>query len=71
MIKPEMKDKSTVNVYLKPEQLAEKLQIGRDKAYKLCALEGFPAIKLNNSFRIHPIKLELWLDENLGNIINL
>lgn len=58
-------------VYLTVKDVASILQIGKDKVYMLCALDGFPAIKINKSYRIHPIKLANWLEDNLGKTIDL
>ncbi len=54
------------NQYLTPQDIQKHLQIGRDKAYALCAVKGFPAIKINKTYRIDPIKYQQWLDKQLG-----
>ena len=54
------------NTYLTPKDIQEHLQIGRDKAYALCALKGFPAIKIGSSYRVDPIKYNDWLDKQSG-----
>jgi excisionase family DNA binding protein len=37
---------------LTPAQVAELLQIGRTRAYQLCHVEGFPAVRIGKTFRI-------------------
>lgn len=71
MKKTETSSTTGTPIYLTPLQIAARLQIGKDKAYKLCSLDGFPAIKLNNSYRIDPIRFDLWLENNLGKTIYL
>ncbi len=65
------KSNSTSIVYLTVQDIATTLQIGKDKAYMLCALDGFPAIKINKAYRIHPLKFTKWLEDNLGKCIAL
>ena len=60
-----------VEKYLTPKDIQQHLQIGKDKAYKLCALKGFPAIKINSTYRINSSKYFKWLQENESSIVNL
>ena len=56
----------TLQTYLTPKDIQDHLQIGRDKVYALCALKGFPAIKIGSSYRIDPAKYNKWLEKQIG-----
>lgn len=64
-------EKMQNTMYLTPKDVAVYLQVGKDKAYALCRLSGFPAIKFGASYRIDPKKFEKWLDEHIGDVISL
>ena len=57
--------------YITPKQIGEHLQIGKDKVYALCQLDGFPAIKIGKSYRINENKYIKWLEKHEGTTINL
>lgn len=57
--------------YLTPKQIQEHLQIGKDKVYSLCSLDGFPAIKFGSTYRINKTKYKKWLEEHEGMNVNL
>ncbi len=57
--------------FLTPKDICKHLNLGKDKAYQLCALEGFPAIKLGSTYRIDPVKYTAWLQQHLGEHIVL
>lgn len=59
------------NIFLTPKDIMNHLQIGKDKVYLLCALKGFPAIKIGKTYRIDPQKYIKWINEHIGNTINL
>ena len=44
------------------QEVAELLQIGKIKAYELCASEGFPALKVGRRILIPCKRFEEWLD---------
>ena len=44
-------------------QVAERLQIGRDSAYRLCLRPDFPAIRIGGLIRIPVLGFERWLAE--------
>ena len=50
-------------------QLAEQLQIGQDRAYNLCHVDGFPAVRIGRNIRINRACLQDWLDRNNGGMI--
>ena len=50
-------------------QTAELLQIGRDTAYQLTHIPGFPVIRLGRSVRINRSLLQDWLNQNGGNVL--
>lgn len=50
-------------------QLAELWQIGRDQAYNLTHIPGFPVIRIGRSVRINRELLQPWLNENNGGIL--
>lgn len=52
--------------YLTPQDIMKHLQLGRDKAYEICRLPGFPAIKIGQSYRIDPEEYKKWLKRNNG-----
>lgn len=54
---------------LTPPQLAALWQIGRDQAYNLCHIPGFPCVRIGRSIRIIKSRLEDWLAENNGGIL--
>jgi excisionase family DNA binding protein len=47
---------------LTPVEVATFLRIGRSRAYQLCHVQGFPAIRLGKTFRIPKAKLMAWLE---------
>ena len=49
--------------YISVKQMADKLNIKKDKAYELVHISGFPAYKLGKSIRISVEKLEKWLEK--------
>ena len=48
------------------KQLATKLGIGRDKAYTLMKLKGFPSFATGYSYRVSEDDLEKFLKEHRG-----
>lgn len=57
--------------YLTPKDLQGILQLGRNKIYQLCSLNGFPAIKFGSTYRIDEQKFFKWLEKHEGMNINL
>lgn len=51
---------------LTADQLAKLWQIGRDQAYNLCHIPGFPCIRIGRNIRIIKSRLEDWLNKNNG-----
>ena len=47
-------------------ELARQLQIGRDQAYNLCHIPGFPCIRIGRNIRVIKSRLEDWLNDNNG-----
>ena len=47
--------------YLTVKDIAEHLQIGKNKAYELCSLDDFPSIKIGSSYRVDQKKYLKWL----------
>ncbi len=60
-----------METYMTPKEIMEHLQIGKDKAYSLCALKGFPAIKFGSTYRINKAKYMKWLEEHEGMKVSL
>ena len=54
---------------LTADQLAKLWQIGRDQAYNLCHIPGFPCIRIGRNIRVIKSRLEDWLNENNGGIL--
>ena len=48
------------------KQLATKVGIGRDKAYTLMKLKGFPSFAIGSSYRVFEDDLEKFLKEHRG-----
>lgn len=44
------------------DQVAEKLQISRSKAYELARRDGFPSLKVGGSVRVPRSGLEEWVE---------
>ncbi len=42
------------------------MKIGRNKAYDLCKVKGFPAIKIGSTNLIPKQYLKKWIKENVG-----
>lgn len=57
--------------YLKPHDIMEHLQLGKDKVYQLCRIPGFPAVKIGTTYRIDPYEYQKWLKRNIGKEISL
>lgn len=60
-----------IEEYLTPKDLQNILKIGRNKVYQLCALKGFPAIKIGSTYRINKTRFKRWLNSYEGLNINL
>lgn len=67
----EQNNGKTRKIFLTPNEVAKILSVGKDKAYALCALDGFPAIKLGSAYRIDPEKFDQWLNDHLGECVYL
>lgn len=62
---------NNVETFLTPKDIMKHLQIGKDKVYLLCALKGFPAVKIGKTYRIDLRKYVKWISEHIGKTINL
>lgn len=54
---------------LNVKQLSTKLGIGRDKAYALMKLKGFPSFAIGSSYKVFEDDLEKFLKEHKGSKI--
>jgi predicted DNA-binding transcriptional regulator AlpA len=54
-------EKTEPTRYIKPEEIAEDLQISRAAAYRLAA--KIPAVRLDRTIRIERTDYETWLQE--------
>ena len=52
-------------------EAAEILGVGRNKMYSLLKQEGFPYVKLGNTYRIRKAGLDKWLKDHEGKEIIL
>lgn len=52
-------------------QMAEFLQIGIDKAYKMTHWKGFPSIKIGRQIRVSKYELLEWLSKEKGKEVKL
>lgn len=57
--------------YLTVKDIQDILQIGKNKAYNLCALKGFPAIKIGTTYRVEESLFNQWMADNVGTQIFL
>jgi len=60
---PNIKKEEQKLTYTVPE-IAEKLRIGRGKAYKLVKQNVFPVLYIDNSIRIPALPFDNWLNFN-------
>ena len=51
-------------VILTPKELADRLKIGRDKAYALIKSSSFPSIQIGGRYIVTEKALLQWLDAN-------
>ncbi|MBE5851893.1 MAG: helix-turn-helix domain-containing protein [Lachnospiraceae bacterium] len=56
---------------LKPSEVSECLNIGRDSTYALLKTKGFPSIQIGNQYLVPEDKLEEWINRNIGKKIYL
>lgn len=52
-------------------ELQTLMHIGKNTAYKLVKLKGFPVIKIGKKILIPQNELNKWIDENCGSEINI
>lgn len=64
-------DDIKISQYLTVKDVQDILQMGKDKVYQLCSLEGFPAIKIGKQYKINPEKFKKWLDRHEGMTVEL
>lgn len=48
---------------LKPTEVAEMLQVGKNRVYEMIHSQEIPSIRLGSSIRIPAKQLELWMQE--------
>lgn len=48
--------------YLTVEELADRLRISRDGAYRLCRRDDFPAVRVERLIRVPADELGRWLE---------
>lgn len=53
------------------KELQEVMNVGKNTAYKLVKLKGFPNIQIGNKILIPQDKLQEWIQNNNGAKINL
>lgn len=53
------------------KELQNVMKIGKNTAYKLTKLKGFPIIRIGNKILVPHNQLIEWLDKNKGNTINI
>lgn len=54
---------------LSVEEFRRELGLGKNTAYEVVRMPGFPAIKLNKKIIIPRAALEKWLEENAGRVL--
>lgn len=57
--------------YLTIKDLSKMFHIGINKAYSMVQIPGFPFIKLGKQYLIPSDKLDKWINQNIGNEIEL
>lgn len=50
-------------------EMAEALNISKNRAYELVKIEGFPVVYIGKSIRIPIVALNQWLNSNIGKTI--
>jgi len=63
MEKPQ-KNQMEVPQYLTVKDLMCIFHCGRDKAYRICRIDGFPVMRMQGTYLIHPEALKKWMDRN-------
>lgn len=57
------------NKIITVKELCDFMKIGKNTAYKLIKLKGFPAFRIGNKILISQNKLQKWIDDNCGSNI--
>ena len=57
--------------YISVKEMAALLHIGKNKAYKLVNIKGFPVIKIGGTHCVSKKGLEEWIEKNYGSEISL
>lgn len=53
------------------KNISEELHIGKNKAYNLLKVEGFPYIKIGNQYLIPQEEFDKWIMANIGRHIDV
>ena len=53
-----------IQPYLTVKDLMPIFRCGRDKAYKICQINGFPAMKMQGTYLVNPEALKKWMTRN-------
>ena len=56
---------------LTPTDIMNHLKLGRNKTYELIKLNGFPKIKIGNTYRIPKDKYLKWVSSNIKKTVYL
>ena len=71
MVDLEVREGDLINRLYKMNELQKLLSIGKNKAYQLVKIKGFPTIQIGKTIYIPEKELEDWIERNIGNKINL
>lgn len=59
------------NDFFSIKELQNILGIGKNTAYKLTQIKGFPKIQIGNKIIIPKNQFNKWIENNIGNKINI
>ena len=57
-------EQTKIPQYLTVKDLQRVFRCGRDKAYKICSINGFPKMIMHGTILIHPDALQKWMNRN-------
>lgn len=58
-------------ILLTTRELSKCLGIGRDKTYALMKMEGFPSIRMGNSYYVYIDSVKEWIKANEGRELDI
>ena len=59
-----------VQAYYTVKDIMRIFKCGRDKAYQIMNLKGFPMTVIGGKILVHPVALQRWIDKNSFTVIS-